>query len=176
MLTLNGRTVEQVKAVPPGNLILVPIGQRLALSLRIDHPSPAQKSTFPAIVDLVGERAGRKGRQPIVTDGLSNDFCLDLRTKAIVRWNSLAENVHIGMCPRAGCIAVYGDKEPGKLAISSTYATDDRYHHWDLQSGQLATLPSSPTAVWFISAWEIGIATSDTSFHKICTFPDDFDA
>jgi hypothetical protein len=166
-LTLNGLIVGEVKASPAGNLLLVHLGDRLALALRIEHPHVRDKTTYPAILELPG-RTGDPVK-PLILDGYAGNSCIDLRTKPIIHWDRRAENVSIGACPRPGAIALFANR----LAIASTYPGQDKFIYWDLESGDLATLPNDPESAWFVQAWELGIATSGGAFQRLLTFPHD---
>lgn len=164
-LTLNGLVVGEVKASPAGNLLLVHLGDRLALALRIEHPHVRDKTTYPAILELP-DRMGDPVK-PLILDGYAGNSCLDLRAKPIIHWDGRAENVSIGACPRPGAIALFANR----LAIASTYPGQDKFIYWDLDSGNLATLPNDPESVWFVAAWELGITRSGNVFHRLLTFP-----
>jgi len=169
MLTLNGLVVGKVKDTPAGNLILVHLGDRLALAVRIEHPDVRDKTTYPAILELPG-RTGDPVK-PLILDGYAGNSCVDLRAKAIVHWDGRPENVSIGVCPRAGAMALFADR----LAIASTYPGQDKFIHWDLATGSLAMLPNDPESVWFVQAWELGIVAGGDAFHRLLTFPHDQD-
>ena len=165
MLTLNSLVVAEVKACPAGNLLRVHLGDRLALALRIEHPHVRDKTTYPAILELPG-RSGDPVK-PLILDGYAGNSCLDLRAKAVVRWDGCTDSVAIGACPRAGAIAIFADR----LAIASTYPGQDKLIYWDLESGSLAMLPSDPESAWFVEAWELGITMSGGVFHRLLSFP-----
>jgi hypothetical protein len=169
MLALNGVVVGKVKDSPAGNLLLVHLGDRLALALRIEHPEVRDKTTYPAILELPG-RTGDPVK-PLILDGYAGNSCVNLRVKAVIRWDGRPENVSIGMCPRPGAIALFADR----LAIASTYPGQDRFIYWDLESGSLATLPNDPESVWFVEAWELGITPGRDAFQTLLKFPHDQD-
>jgi len=165
MLRLNGLVVTKVESTAAGNLLLVHLGDRLALALRIEHPHARDRTTYPAILELPGQTGDPV--KPLVLDGYAGNSCLDLGAKAVVHWDGTTENVSIGLCPRPGAIAIARDR----LAISSTYPGHDKFVYWDLASGTQLTLPEDPESVWFIAAWELGIATSDIGFCRLLSFP-----
>ena len=165
MLTLNGLVVAEVQASPAGNLLLVHLGDRLALALRIEHPHLRDKTTYPAILELPG-RTGDPVK-PLILDGYAGNACVDLGAKAVIHWDGRPENVSIGVCPRPGAIALFADR----LAIASTYPGQDKFIFWDLASGNLATLPDNPESVWFVQAWELGITARGDGFRRLLTFP-----
>jgi hypothetical protein len=169
MLTLNGLVVTDVKTTPAGNLLLVHLGDRLALALRIEHPHVRDKTTYPAILELPGQTGDPV--KPLVLDGYAGNSCLDLRARAVIHWDGRTESVSIGLCPRPGAIAVVGDR----LALSSTYPGQDKFIYWDLGSGTQVMLPDDPGSVWFIEAWELGITTSGNALCRLLTFPHDSD-
>jgi hypothetical protein len=169
MLTLNGLAVAEVKASPVGNLLLVHLGDRLSLALRIEHPHVRDRTTYPAIVELPG-RTGDPVK-PLILDGYAGNSCIDLGAKPIVRWDRRPQSVSIGACPRPGAIALFANR----LAIASTYPGQDKFVYWDLESGNVATLPNDPETVWFVAAWELGILRSGNVFERLLAFPHDQD-
>jgi len=157
---MTGLAVTRVGDVPVGSLVAVPVSHAYGYAIVVRAPArPAPGVLFLAPM--------REGKAPAF--GWSNDYCLHLNVKPILRWSGAPEALSnsFSAIPPAGHLVVCGKS----LLISGVFpgmiGSDPVY--WDLATGESATVDHS--TVVYIRDWNLGLLDSEGKFKQLAEFP-----
>jgi hypothetical protein len=169
MLSVEGLKYCPVSDVTPGNLIYLLRNSDPMLALRVAHPGGTAGTPYAAAVVLRDISQGH--RMPITDPACGTQECVDLGTRAIVRWKPTLAIVSRDkpVSPDPGYLVLIRNQ----LALTSYYAggRGERLH-WDIQTGAHVEVGQSDFC--FITEWQLGAKGTEGSFVELAAYPGDY--